>query len=133
MGTWSQFLRCSWPEVAISRRSAPRGLLELLDQHGEGCVEGWGDDGPPSSPPHAATWGAILSSFSEASRIWGYFTDEYRRKWEEALAFVDGLQLEADAGAAEPWVLFYCSDAQLVYSIRWDRLARKLVVSSMRP
>lgn len=134
MGTWSQFLLCSCPDVEVRRGSIPRGLADLISEHGGDAIDGWedrayDDNGDGIDEDGITTWGTILSSFCGVCKIWGYLDDECLGKWEQALSFVDGLQEEE--GSAEPWVLFYCSDEKLVYSLKWRRSTRKVVVQSM--
>lgn len=118
-------MRCSCPEVKIRRGSIPRDLADLIDQHGGDAIDGWEctDDGVADDS--ITTWGTILSSFCDTCKIWGYLDDEYLGRWEQALSFVDGLQEE---GSDEPWILFYCSDEMLVFSLNWRRSTRKVVV-----
>lgn len=103
----------------------PRGLGVLVDQHGGGEIEGWND----TDEEKVARWGDILDSFCEVCKIWGYLDDEYMANWEESLAFVDAQQDPEDSDA--PWVLFYCSDEKLVYSLKLNRSTGKIMVTSM--
>jgi len=123
MGTWSQFAACSHPSLAIDTDRMPQQLRELLEQHGE-VPEGGGTH----------TLGALLRSFCDASKIWGYLDAIYTSKWAVTMKYLAQEAARSEEwGAAEPpslrvasartvplWILFVCREHDRAFWFRWE-------------
>lgn len=119
MGCWSEFLRCSHNSVIANMSSIPSGTIALLEQHSE-------LDKPY---PTSICFEDLFSSFTTSSRIYGYLTPEYLEKWKETFKWMEKCIMQYDPDEMRTiWVLFYCSDEDLVYSLLWDKHREQIYV-----
>lgn len=125
MGIWSRYIACSHPTLLIDIGKIPSEFNYLLDRHASDFRRNQSQDEDEFELEF------ILSHIDDTSKIYGYLTPEYLRKWELTFQYLELLvKSDSDQPPDPLWILFYCTDEQLVYSLMWDELNRKVIVNT---
>jgi len=129
MGVWSEYCSCSHKHVVVTLGDAPPAVAELVRQHaglelsdavqGGGEGELCGNKGSSSGGGCGISVGRLLGTFSDASQIYGYLTERYMERWTAFFRWLHD-KLDEDDRRKPLWILFYCSDADLFFSLLWD-------------
>lgn len=99
-------------------------MRELLKQHGEEEYD-FGSEA-------TVELDQVLRTFCACSKIYGYFTRDYMAKWKQLLCFIESVVKDEEGGPrGNVWVLFFCTDHDIVYSISWNHVTSKVEVMSM--
>lgn len=109
----------------------PLGMRDLFEQHGDPkSGDEWEELTPDSDK--LVTWEQFLKRFVKCSKIYGYLTDDYMEKWRQMLSFIESLAREEEHPHRPlVWVLFFCTDSDIVYSLYLNKEANKADVKTM--
>lgn len=119
-------MHCSHPQASFRLCDIPEGMRKLLEQHGEEEYDFTSEE--------PFKWDDILRTFCTCSKIYGYLSSDYMAKWKQTLCFIESVVKDQEDGLQDNvWVLFFCTDYDIVYSISWNRAASKVEVLAMSP
>lgn len=117
MGIWSIYLACSHPDLVVDKRAIPEEMRDLLHQHGEDANTSEGSE----------TLENIFRSFTECAKIWGSLFPSYLQKWAVTFKHLSSIAGEEEGGNRAFWATFLCREADVVFTLTWDRNADKCI------